>query len=104
PEGIASYNKTRPMQVEEFATECAWWGSEADGFKTRVETPQAWKVSLEAIAERNYNLDIKNPHVVELVSHDPEELLAQYQRQQQDIRSLHDQHKAILAAALSGAY
>ncbi|MFA9440910.1 N-6 DNA methylase [Uliginosibacterium sp. sgz301328] len=101
PEGVTSYNKTRPMQVEEFATECAWWGDEADGFKARKETPQAWKVSLEDIAARNYNLDIKNPHVGEQISHDPAELLAQYQAQQQDIQSLRDQLKGILSAALT---
>jgi predicted nuclease of restriction endonuclease-like (RecB) superfamily len=50
---------------------CAWWGDEADGLAARVETPQAWKVSLDDIAARNYNLDIKNPHVGEQVSHDP---------------------------------
>lgn len=104
PEGVTSYNKTRPMQVEEFATECAWWGDEADGFKARVETPQAWKISLADIAARNYNLDIKNPHVGEQVSHDPEELLAQYQSQQKDFQILRDQLKAILSAALSGAH
>ena len=100
PEGVTSYNKTRPMQFEEFATECAWWGDEADGLAARVETPQAWKVSLDDIAARNYNLDIKNPHVGEQVSHDPEELLQQYRAQQQDIQSLRDQLKRILAAAL----
>ena len=100
PEGVTSYNKTRPMQFEEFASECAWWGDEADGFAARVETPQAWKVSREDIAARNYNLDIKNPHVGEQISHDPEELLQQYRAQQQDIQSLRDQLKDILAAAL----
>ena len=104
PEGVTSYNKTRPMQVEEFAPECAWWGSEADGFAARVETPQAWKVSFEDIVARNYNLDIKNPHVGEQVSHDPEKLLKQYQDQQKDIQSLRDQLKAILSAALTGAH
>ena len=94
PEGVTSYNKTRPMQFEEFATECAWWGDEADGFAARVETPQAWKVSREDIAARNYNLDIKNPHVGEQISHDPEELLQQYRAQQQDIQSLRNQLKA----------
>jgi len=103
PEGVTSYNKTRPMQVEEFATECAWWGDEADGFKARKETLQAWKVSIEDIAARNYNLDIKNPHVGEQVSHDPAELLAQYQAQQQDIQTLRNQLKGILSAALTGA-
>lgn len=102
PEGVSSYNKTRPMQFEEFETERAWWGSESDGFKTRVETSQAWKVSFEDIVARNYNLDIKNPHVGEQVSHDPEELLCQYKTQQTEIQSLRDQLKAILADALNG--
>jgi len=102
PEGVSSYNKTRPMQFEEFQTERAWWGSETEDFKTRVETPQAWKVSIEDITARNYNLDIKNPHVGEQVSHDPEQLLGQYQTQQTDIQRLRDQLKAILAEALYG--
>jgi type I restriction enzyme M protein len=102
PEGVSSYNKTRPMQFEEFETERAWWGSESDGFKTRVETSQAWKVSFEDIVARNYNLDIKNPHVGEQVSHDPEELLSQYKTQQTEIQSLRDQLKAILADSLNG--
>lgn len=103
PIGITSYNKTRPMQVEEFGPERAWWGSEADGFAARVETPQAWKVSLADIVARNYNLDIKNPHVGEQISHDPEKLLIQYQDQQKDIQTLRDQLKAVLSGALSGA-
>lgn len=103
PAGVTSYNKTRPMQFEEFEAERAWWGNEADGFKARVETPQAWKVSIENIAARDYDLDIKNPHVGERISHDPEELLAQHQDQQQNIQKLRDQLKAILADALAGA-
>jgi type I restriction enzyme M protein len=104
PDGVTSYNKTRPMQFEEFATECAWWGNEADGFKARVETPQAWKVSLADIVARNYNLDIKNPHVGDQVTHDPDQLLANYQNQQQGIQKLRDQLKSILANALSRAH
>jgi len=100
PDGVTSYNKTRPMQFEEFATECAWWGDEADGFSARVVTKQAWKVSVEDIAARNYNLDIKNPHIGEQVSHDPDELLSQYQAQQADIQRLRDQLKSILTQAL----
>lgn len=102
PEGVTSYNKTRPMQFEEFASECAWWGNEADGFASRVETPQAWQVSIDEIKARNYNLDIKNPHVGEQISHDPEQLLTQYQNQQQQIQTLRDQLKAILSSALAG--
>ena len=72
PEGVKSYNKTKPMRFEEFQTEIDWWGSEADGFAERVETEQAWKVSIDEIKARNYNLDIKNPHVGEQVNHDPD--------------------------------
>tara|TARA_Y100001949_G_scaffold165379_1_gene161057 strand:- start:203 stop:1594 length:1392 start_codon:yes stop_codon:yes gene_type:complete len=101
PEGYKSYSKTKPMRFAEFATEIDWWGTETDGFASRVETEQAWKVSLEEIQTRNYNLDIKNPHVGEQVSHDPDELLAQFQQQQQDIQQLRDQLKTILAEALT---
>ena len=100
PEGVVSYNKTKPMRFEEFATECAWWGDEADGFKSRVENEQAWQISREDIIARNYNLDIKNPHVVEQVVHDPKELLEQYAQQQKDIQGLRDQLKTILSDAL----
>ena len=74
----------------------------ADGFKTRKETPQAWKVSIEDIAARNYNLDIKNPHSPDQISHDPDELLADYAQLQQRIAATRDQLKAVLAAALEG--
>lgn len=101
PEGVVSYNKTKPMRFEEFQTEIDWWGNETDGFKSRKETEQAWKVSFEDIVARNYNLDIANPHVGETVSHDPKELLATYQQQQGEIQSLRDQLKSILSDALT---
>ena len=101
PEGVKSYNKTKPMRFEEFQVEIDWWGDEADGFKARSENEQAWKVSLEDIQARNYNLDIKNPHVGEQISHDPEELLEKYKKQQAAISELRDQLKDILAEALS---
>jgi len=101
PEGVTSYNKTKPMRFEEFKTECDWWGDEAKGFKSRVGTEQAWKVRVEDIKNNNYNLDIKNPHVGEQVSHDPEELLQSYAAQQVEIQALRDQLKDILGTALA---
>ncbi len=100
PEGVKSYNKTRPMRFEEFETEIAWWGTEADGFKSRVQTEQAWKVPVADIVARNYNLDIKNPHVGEQVSHDPDELLARYQRLMDEVAETRAALKRELAAAL----
>ena len=102
PAGVKNYNKTKPMKFEEFQTEIDWWGNEEDGFASRVETEQAWQVSIEDIIARNFNLDIKNPHVGEVISHDPQELLADYAKQQGDIQSLRDQLKGILSDALIG--
>jgi type I restriction enzyme M protein len=101
PEGVKSYNKTKPMRFEEFQTEIDWWSSETDGFATRVETEQAWKVPIDDIKARNYNLDIKNPHQGEQVSHDPDELLAKYAQQQAEIQEIRNQLRDILADALS---
>ena len=101
PPGYKSYSKTKPMRFEEFQTEIDWWGDEADGFASRKETEQAWKVSIEDIQARNYNLDIKNPHQGEQVNHDPDELLAKYEQQQADIQKIRDQLRNILAEALT---
>jgi type I restriction enzyme M protein len=101
PEGSSSYTKNKPMRFEEFETEINWWGTEEDGFSERVENEQAWKVSAKDIIDRNYNLDIKNPHVREQISHDPDELLAQYQNEQKEISKLRNQLKSILAEALT---
>ena len=102
PEGAKSYNKSKPMRFEEFQPEIDWWGNEADGFAARVENEQAWKVSLEDIKARNYNLDIKNPHVGEQISHDPDELLRKYEQQQKSISGIREQLKTILSDALTG--
>jgi len=100
PTGVKNYSKTKPMKFEEFAVEQAWWGDEADGFAARVENEQAWMVSIDDIIARNFNLDIKNPHVGEQISHDPDELLARCATEQAEIQQLRDQLKGILATAL----
>jgi type I restriction enzyme M protein len=102
PEGVTSYNKTKPMRFEEFQQEIDWWGKESDGFASRVENKHAWKVSIDDIKARNYNLDIKNPHVEEQINHDPDELLANFAEQQSNICELRNQLKEILGDALTG--
>ncbi|MDQ0658579.1 type I restriction-modification system subunit M [Paenibacillus sp. W2I17] len=54
PVGYKSYSKTKPIRHEEFELEKKWW-------ENRVENDNAWKVSIEDIKKRNYNLDLKNP-------------------------------------------
>ncbi|HIJ80703.1 MAG TPA: SAM-dependent DNA methyltransferase [Desulfuromonadales bacterium] len=100
PEGIKSYNKTKPMRFEEFETEINWWGNEADGFAARVPTEQAWKVPVADIIARNYNLDIKNPHVGEQICHDPDELLVNYRKIMAEATEIRERLKQELMAAL----
>jgi type I restriction enzyme M protein len=95
PAGYKSYSKTKPMRIEEFAAEKAWWNN-------RVENEHAWKVSIDDIKARNYNLDIKNPHNPDQINHDPEELLANFAQLQQQITNTRNELKAILSAALEG--
>jgi type I restriction enzyme M protein len=103
PPGVKSYNKTKPMKIEEFDTVTSWWGEEKDGFKNRVENEYAWKLSIEDIKARNYNLDSKNPHIGEQENHDPDALLAEYSSMQEDISKLREQLKSILNAALTSS-
>jgi type I restriction enzyme M protein len=101
PEGVKSYNKTKPMQFDEFQAEMDWWGDESNNFAARVENEFAWKVSKDEIVARNYNLDIKNPHIGEQESHDPDELLLKFNNQQEKIAGLHAQLKTILSEAIN---
>lgn len=70
PPGYKSYSKTKPMKIQEFAPEKAWW-------QNREENEFAWKVAVEDI--NSYNLDIKNPNAVGDSHEDPLVLLKQYQ-------------------------
>lgn len=103
PPGVKSYNKTKPMKIEEFVAESAWWGKEENGFKEREENEYAWSVSVEEIKARNYNLDCKNPHVTEQENHDPDMLLAQYNIMQNEVAALRDQLREILSSALASS-
>jgi len=69
PEGYKKYTKTKPIRYEEFELEKKWWNN-------REENEYAWKVTIEEIKSRNYNLDINHPSKAgnkELKS--PEELI-----------------------------
>jgi type I restriction enzyme M protein len=57
PEGAKAYNKTKPIQISEFDEIKRWWNN-------RKESEVCWKVSINTIVERNYDLDIKNPNKV----------------------------------------
>ena len=95
PPGYKSYSKTKPMRIEEFDAEKAWWHH-------RVENEHAWRVSVEELKVRNYNLDLKNPHDAGTESHDPAVLLQEMASLDADIATLKAQLKAALVGALHG--
>ena len=100
PKGVKSYNKTKPMKLEEFDVEKQWWGNEENAFDKRKESNYSWKVSLGEIKARNYNLDFKNPHVVDHETLDPEKLLGEYLNLDADINNIRDRLKLIISKAL----
>ena len=67
----------------------------------RVETELAWKISIDQVKERGYNLDIKNPHTVADDFGDPEVLLERLSAAEAETAALRAQLKAILAEALA---
>jgi type I restriction enzyme M protein len=54
PVGQKAYSKTRPITIKEFDPIKTWW-------KNRSESDVSWKVDIQTIIDRNYDLDIKNP-------------------------------------------
>jgi len=89
---------TKPIRVQHLQGCVDWWGGVER--KDRQETPQAWRVSIEVIKSRGYNLDIKNPHAVADDHGDPETLLAGLDAAESETTKLRNQLKAILAEAL----
>jgi len=57
PDGYKAYSKTKPIRIEEFDEIKKWW-------KKREESEVSWKVSIDTIIERGFDLDIKNPNKV----------------------------------------
>lgn len=94
PEGVKAYNKTKPIRVEEFEPIREWWDN-------RTESEVAWKVSIDDIKKRNYNLDIKNPNIIEVDELNPEEVLADYRAKQAEVKNILDKIKSELTEALS---
>ena len=82
PAELKSYSKTNPIKNEEFNPIREWW-------KDKKENEFAWKVSIKDIVKNNYNLDIKNPHIVESVKlKTPQEIIEKFYTNQQNITIL----------------
>ena len=98
PEGQKAYSMTRPIRLEHLTDCMEWWGG--TDRKGRKETERAWKVSAKNIADRGFNLDIKNPHAEEEDLGDPEEVAAALDIAETDVVAIRDRLKGILSEAL----
>lgn len=76
PKGYKSYSRSKPLTINEFEIEKAWWGGATRA--GRKVTEFAWKVSADKLAKNNYNLDCKNPYTIEVEHQDPAELMESY--------------------------
>jgi type I restriction enzyme M protein len=81
------------MSIEEFKPEKAWWTN-------RKETQFAWKVSIEQIRERGFNLDIANPNAPQDRHEDPGTLLAKFDKERAAAATVREELRKVLAAAL----
>jgi len=82
PEGRKNYTKTQPLQFEEFGDCLAWWNH-------REENERAWKVPAVELLATNCNLDRKNPHAKEDITHlPPDQLAAEILKKEQRIAEI----------------
>lgn len=93
PPGVKSYNKTKPIRIEEFDLEKAWWHS-------REETENAWRVSAETLFANGLNLDQKNPHKNTDAHRPAAELLSEYNQILERVAETRDSLKQELTSAL----
>ena len=96
PEGYKSYSKTKPMRIEEFEPEKAWWNN-------RQETEQAWRVPIEDIIASGYNLDIANPNTPKHIYEDPDVLLSQFDKAVKAVEQAQTALRDSLAESLNRA-
>ena len=89
PEGYKAYSKTKPIQISEFENIKEWWTK-------REESEVSWKVSIDTIIERGYDLDIKNPNkVVEEVVYDRQAIIKKIENNQSKISKILEELKVL---------
>lgn len=89
PEGQKSYSKTKPIRIEEFNPIKDWWNN-------RAESEVSWKVPMNTIIDRNYDLDIKNPNkVAEEVVYDRKAIINKIEYNQSKISEILEELKSL---------
>ncbi|WP_427180015.1 N-6 DNA methylase [Paenibacillus sp. TC-CSREp1] len=98
PEGAKHYSKTKPITFEEFEPEMKWWNN-------RVENDFAWKVSIDEVIKRNYDLDFTNPNKPSESIKSPSDIIASIQEHQEEInKHLSELSSNLIEVNSSGKY
>jgi type I restriction enzyme M protein len=98
PKDQKAYSMTKPILLKHFRGCVDWWGGRTR--EGRVETDLAWRVTVDEVKQRGYNLDIKNPYVVVDEHRDPAELLTQLDEAEAKATALRDQLRSVLEGVL----
>ena len=87
PEGQKAYSKTKLIKEKEFEPIKKWWNK-------RQESDVCWKVNIDELKARNFDLDIKNPtKQEEVIEHSSVELMQQLGESLQQTHTLMEQLK-----------
>ena len=98
PDGQKAYSMTKPIRLDHLQPCTAWWGGTLR--KDRATTAVAWKVGIDEVRDRGYNLDIKNPQVVSADHAEPQELLGELNAAEAELARVRDHLRVILEKAL----
>lgn len=104
PPGAKSYNKGKPIRIEEFQAEKKWWGNpdKTGTYSKRAENECAWRISINQIKAQGYNLDLKNPNNADQGLGDVDHLLPEYEKLLAQIAATRTALKQELHDALVG--
>jgi type I restriction enzyme M protein len=87
PEGRKGHSKTLPLANGALDDCREWWGGRSR--EGRTETERAWRVPVAEIEENDFNLDRRNPHRGDDLSHrPPTELIAELIDTEREIQHL----------------
>jgi type I restriction enzyme M protein len=94
PADQKAYSMTKPIRLEHLNPCVEWWGGAER--KGRVETEFSWRVSIDEVKARGYDLDFKNPHTVAADHGNPVELLAKFEETERQKASLSSHIRSVL--------
>lgn len=93
-----AYSKTKPIKREYLNDIAEWWGG--SGRLDRIENQFAWKVDIQTIIDRGFNLDINNPNVIEKELDSPEVIFSEIEKLTEEKSTLIDDLNSILGNLL----